>query len=238
MAVCGAAHAHDMSGRRSDIAYRRTRLALRVPRLPVIGDDREDVSAMNERSAMEIRVASTDDAGAIAGIYSSYVRNTVISFETAAPDCAEIARRIEHIGVQHPWLTARLGGSVVGYAYASEHRARQAYRWSVDVTIYLHPDAQRRGVGSALYERLLALLREQGYVRAFAGIALPNAASTGLHAAMGFTPIGVYRQVGYKFGAWHDVSWWQLVLREAPERPPEPIRFAQLDRVIVDRILA
>ena len=189
-------------------------------------------------SSVEYRVAGVDDAAAIAAIYAPYVRDTIISFETEAPDAAEIAERIRRIGTHYPWLAAVSGGQIVGYAYACENRSRLAYRWSVDVAVYLHPSAQRRGIGSGLYRRLFALLRLQGFVNAFAGITLPNAASVGLHEAMGFTLIGVYRRVGHKLGAWHDVGWWQLALQEPPATPAEPIAFAALDAPSIDRVLA
>jgi L-amino acid N-acyltransferase YncA len=178
---------------------------------------------------IEYRRATVDDAPAIAGIYAPYVRETIISFETEAPDAAEIAARIERIGRQYPWLTASADGRLVGYAYACENRARLAYRWSVDAAVYLDPSAQRQGIGRALYRRLFALLRAQGYVNAFAGISLPNAASVALHEAMGFAPIGVYRNVGYKLGAWRDVGWWQLALRDPPQDPSEPIAIGDLN---------
>ena len=187
--------------------------------------------------AIEYRLATAEDAPAIAAIYAPYVSDTIISFETEAPDAAEIASRIERIGRQYPWLAASADGRLVGYAYACENRSRLAYRWSVDAAVYLDPSAQRKGIGSGLYRRLFALLRAQGYVNAFAGISLPNAASVALHEAMGFAPIGVYRNVGYKLGAWRDVGWWQLSLATPATEPAEPIAFRDLDAAVVARAL-
>lgn len=183
------------------------------------------------------RIARAEDASAIAEIYAPYVRDTIISFETDAPDADEMRGRIERIGAQYPWLVALQDGKIVGYAYACEHRVRLAYRWSVDAAVYLPASAHGRGIGRGLYERLFALLREQGYVNAFAGITLPNDASVGIHEHMGFVPIGIYRRVGYKCGAWHDVGWWQLVLREPPADPPDPIAFPRLDPHVISKIV-
>ena len=188
---------------------------------------------------VEYRLADADDdARAIAAIYAPYVRETFISFETEPPDAAEMTQRMRRIGKQYPWLAAAAGGQVIGYAYACENRSRLAYRWSVDVAVYLSASAQRAGTGRGLYRRLFAFLRTQGYVNAFAGISLPNAASVGLHEAMGFTLIGVYRNVGYKRGAWRDVGWWQLALQDPPANPSEPLAFEDLDDALISRILA
>ncbi|HJT98923.1 MAG TPA: arsinothricin resistance N-acetyltransferase ArsN1 family B [Rhodanobacteraceae bacterium] len=184
------------------------------------------------------RIATLDDAAAIAAIYAPYVDASIVSFETEAPDRAEIARRIERIGAQYPWLVATLDERVVGYAYACENRARLAYRWSVDAAVYLDASAHRQGIGRGLYERLFAILREQGYVNAFAGISLPNAGSVGLHEAMGFRLIGVHRNVGYKLGAWRDVGWWQLALADPPADPREPLPFPGFDEHKLARMLA
>src|SRR4051812_47636168 len=121
-----------------------------------------------------------------------------------------------------PWLVASRDGAVVGYAYASRHRARRAYRWSVEVSVYLRESEQGRGTGRALYDELLDVLRGLGYVRALAGITLPNEQSVGLHEAMGFEPIGIFRGVGFKHGQWHDVGWWQLSLCDPTAAPEEP----------------
>lgn len=188
-------------------------------------------------SNVEYRVADAADAGAIADLYAPYVRDTIISFETEAPAADEIAQRIRRIGKQYPWLAASSGGQLIGYAYACENRARLAYRWSVDVAVYLDPSARGQGFGRGLYLRLFAFLRKQGHVNAFAGISLPNDASVGLHEAMGFTSIGVYRSVGYKLGAWRDVGWWQLALQDPPANPVEPVAFENLDPVRVTKIL-
>ena len=172
---------------------------------------------------MEIRLATSDDAGWIAGIYAPYVRDTVISFEMAPPSAEEMARRIETTLQTYPWLVAEENGEPLGYAYASQHRTRAAYRWSCDVSVYVAPSAQRKGVGMQLYVRLLDMLAGQGFRNAFAGIALPNASSVGLHERLGFTHLGTYRDVGYKLGAWHDVGWWQKCLSDAPGVPAEPM---------------
>ncbi len=189
-------------------------------------------------ASVEYRLATAADAPAIAAIYAPYVQGTIISFETDAPDAAEIASRMARIGRQYPWLAASTDGRLVGYAYACENRSRLAYRWSVDATVYLDASAQRNGIGSALYRRLFALLRAQGYVNVFAGISLPNAASVRLHEAMGFASIGVYRNVGYKLGAWRDVGWWQLALREPPREPTEPTAIGDVEADVVEAILA
>jgi L-amino acid N-acyltransferase YncA len=121
-------------------------------------------------------------------------------------------------------------GQVNGYAYAGKHRERAAYRWSVDVTAYVRSDARGQGVGRRLYRALRHELVALGYFQAFAGIALPNAASVGLHESVGFTPVGVFRQVGFKRGAWHDVGWWQWSLRQVTRVVPNPAEPQPLDR--------
>ena len=158
---------------------------------------------------MRIRPARVEDAEAVRAIYAPIVETTTISFEETPPDQEEMARRIETISKDYPFLVATRDGVVIGYAYASQHRTRSAYRSSVDVAVYAHEDARGQGVGRALYEELLPRAAAHGYHAAFAGIALPNEASVALHEAIGFEPVGVYREVGRKFGRWLDVGWWQ-----------------------------
>jgi phosphinothricin acetyltransferase len=181
-----------------------------------------------------IRLAVADDAAAIEAIYAPVVRDTIISFEMEPPDAAEIARRIEHTLPLFPWLVLESAGRFAGYAYASRHRERRAYRWSVDVSCYVHADFRRRGVGAALYRKLTALLRRQGFFNAYAGITLPNEASVRLHESLGFRPIGTYRNVGYKLGAWRDVGWWGLELAAPAADPREPVPLRDLGPRVLD----
>jgi phosphinothricin acetyltransferase len=184
-----------------------------------------------------LRLAAADDAPAIAAIYAPMIRDTAISFETTVVADGEMRHRIETTLVRHPWLVADDGDGVLGYAYATQHRTRAAYDWSVDVSAYLAPRARRRGLGRALYTALLDLLTAQGFTNAFAGIALPNPASVGLHEALGFTPIGVYHAVGWKLGSWHDVGWWQCRLSTSDEPPRPLVALPALDGAEVARAL-
>jgi len=170
-----------------------------------------------------IRLAEQRDAEAIAAIYRPFVEVTAISFEVTPPDRAEIARRVEETGRTHPWLVCDVDDHVVAYAYASAHRTRSAYQWSVDTSVYVDPRYQRRGIGRGLYTSLFGILAAHGFRNAFAGIALPNPASVRLHESLGFTAIGVYDHVGYKLGAWHSVGWWQLTLLALGAHPAPPI---------------
>lgn len=166
---------------------------------------------------MLIRDASTADAEACAAIYAPYVRDTAITFETEPPTANELARRI---AAAHAWVVAEDGGRVVGYAYASPYKARAAYRWSCEVSVYLEPGRRGTGTGRALYEALFERLVRLGFRIAVAGMALPNDASTGLHRALGFEPVGVYRRIGWKHGQWHDVAWMQRDLVPGEDGPP------------------
>lgn len=180
--------------------------------------------------APSIRPAHPEaDAGAVAAIYSEVVTTSAISFEEQAPDRGEMARRIRRILESTPWLVAAdANGAVVGYALATPHRERPAYRWSVDISVYVARDSRGRGVGRRLYEELLGILGAQGYVNVYAGVARPNPASEALHRAIGMELIGVYPRVGFKLGAWWDVAWYGLRLAEPQGVPPDPIPFPRL----------
>ncbi|NAZ86986.1 GNAT family N-acetyltransferase [Kineococcus sp. T90] len=165
---------------------------------------------------MTVRDAVAADAAACAAIYAPYVRGTVVSFEAEAPDAAELARRIAAAQERHAWLVAEEGAPqgprVVAYAYAGPFSGRAAYRWSCEVSVYAETGRRRTGAGRLLYAALLQRLEQRGYRAAFAGVAEPNPASSGLHRATGFEPVGTYRRVGFKHGAWRDVTWWQRPL--------------------------
>jgi len=159
-----------------------------------------------------IRSATTADAAALQRIYAPIVLETAISFEYEPPSVEDMAGRIAATLQTYPYLVAVDNGKVCGYVYASAHAERAAYRHSVNTTVYIAPEAQRTGVGRALYFELLPELKRRGFHAAFAGITLPNTASVALHEQVGFKALGVYREVGFKFGAWHDVGWWQRLL--------------------------
>lgn len=176
---------------------------------------------------MIVRPAIPGDAAAIAAIYAPYVTDSFVSFETEAPDEAEMQRRIESGGALYPWLVGEIDGSICGYASASPFRARAAYRFAVETSVYLARDACGRGLGRRLYERLLDLLVRQGFTQAIGAISLPNEASVRLHEVLGFQSAGVYRHVGWKCGGWRDVGLWQRPLAPAAVPPADPKPFAE-----------
>jgi L-amino acid N-acyltransferase YncA len=179
-----------------------------------------------------IRLATPDDAEAVAAIYAPFCEATShISFEVVPPTVEEMRRRIEKTLARHPWLVAEEAGQILGYVYAGPHRERAAYRWSVDVSVYIGDGRRRSGVGRGLYQSLFEVLRLQNYVNAHAGATLPNEGSVGLHRAMGFEEVGVYRRVGFKSGAWYDVVWWRLLLRDPPDDPAEPLTLDEARRL-------
>jgi phosphinothricin acetyltransferase len=164
------------------------------------------------------------DSAACAAVYAPYVTDSVASFEEVPPGAAEMADRMR---AAHVWLVAE-SDRVLGYAYASRHHVRAAYRWAADVAVYIESSAHRAGVGRALYAELFERLRELGYWMLCAGITLPNEASSGLHRAMGFVPVGTFSRIGWKAGAWHDVEWLALDLRPGDEgTPAEPTAAAR-----------
>src|SRR5579872_4393827 len=131
-------------------------------------------------------MATEADAAAIAEIYGHYVQVSPATFETIPPDAAEMGARMTHVLDRFPWLVLEGEHGIEGYAYATQHRERTAYQWAADVSVYVHPDRHRRGVGRCLYENLLGIVRRQGIVTACAGITMPNDASVALHRSMGF----------------------------------------------------
>lgn len=166
-----------------------------------------------------VRDATPDDALVCAEIYAPYVTQTCVSFESEPVPTDEMRQRIARSQAAHAWLVAVGEAGVLGYAYATRHRERAAYRFACDVSIYLDPTSTGQGAGRALYSVLLTRLAGLGYRMACAGIALPNAASEGLHQALGFEPIGVYRNIGWKHGRWHDVLWVQRPLASSGSDP-------------------
>ena len=169
-----------------------------------------------------VRDATTADAAACAVLYAPYVTGTVVTFETEPPTAEQIAERIAAAQRRHAWLVLEDDGAVVGYAYGGPYKERAAYRWSCEVSVYLERGRRRTGGGRALYEALFTRLAERGFRTAVAGMTLPNPASEGLHRALGFEKVGVYRRIGWKHGAWHDVAWVQRTLASTDDPPVEP----------------
>ncbi len=165
---------------------------------------------------VRIRSGLESDAAELLEIYRPHVESSAVSFELEVPDVEVFADRIRRGVSDYRWLVAERDGRCIGYAYASCLRERPAYRWSVEVSAYVHPQHHRRGIGSALYSILLDDLSERGFCQAFACIALPNPESLAFHQRFGFRPVGVFHAVGRKFGRWHDVAWLQRTLNAEP----------------------
>lgn len=159
------------------------------------------------------------DAQSCADIYAPFVDSTAITFETEIPDSVDFARRINEAQRSHAWLVAEQDGEVVGYAYGVAFRSRPAYRFSTEVSIYLRQGYEGQGLGTRLYDELLERLTGLGYRMAVAGMVVPNPACEGLHRALGFEPVGVFRRVGWKQGEWRDVAWVQRPLGDDTSPP-------------------
>jgi L-amino acid N-acyltransferase YncA len=174
---------------------------------------------------MLVRPATGSDAAKCLDIYRPYVLDTPLTFEVEVPTVQEMAARILAAQERHEWLILEVDGSVAGYGYAQQLDSRAAYRWSVELSVYLEQDEVSSGGGRTLYDELLSRLARRGFRRAFGCIVQPNDASNALHEALEFEPVGHFRRVGWKLGAWHDVQWWQLDLGAADDEvdPPQEI---------------
>ncbi|HRN50438.1 MAG TPA: N-acetyltransferase family protein [Anaerolineales bacterium] len=177
---------------------------------------------------IKLRPAASGDAAAILEIYAPVVRETSASFEIEPPSITDMQSRMLTILADYPWLVAEADSRILGYAYASRHRPRPAYQWVVETSVYVHPQARHKGLATRMYKALLAILQLQGFYKAYAVITLPGLSSIGLHESLGFTHFAVYKAVGYKLNTWHDVGWWERVLRPAASEPQVPTPFSAL----------
>ncbi|HEX6914306.1 MAG TPA: GNAT family N-acetyltransferase [Chitinophagaceae bacterium] len=171
---------------------------------------------------MQIRPVTLDDAASVLAIYQPYVEHTAATFETEVPSLKDFEARILHYSASYPWLVAVQSNEIVGYAYASRHRERAAYQWCVESSVYVNEANHGSGIAGALYNELFGGLRQLGYINVYAGITLPNPKSYAFHSKMGFEPVGVYRNIGYKLGRWHDVAWLTKTLNPHPDHPLPP----------------
>ena len=183
---------------------------------------------MTPSKNLRFRLVRPDDSTEISRIYAPFVEDTYVSFEEVAPNPTVIEEHILELSGRYPWLVAEFEECVLGYAYASPHRNRACYRWSVDTSIYLDERIRGQGIGKQLYRTLLDIVERQGFYNAYGGITLPNPASLALHESRGFTRVGVYNKVGYKLGCWHSVQWLELSLRDHTTSVTEPIVLSEL----------
>ena len=177
---------------------------------------------------MLIRPAEIQDAQGILDIYAPFITDSAISFEYEVPTAEQMQARMQEVMKIHPWLVAEESGKVAGYAYAGFIRTRAAYRWSAEVSVYIHPDCYGKGLGKRLYDCLFDLLKLQHVKMLYAGTTVPNEPSERFHQSMGFEKVGEYNQVGFKFGRWYNVAWYQKSLNDSTAEPEEMIRFPML----------
>ena len=171
--------------------------------------------------SLDIRPAVPEDAAGLLALYVPYVQESWVTFECVPPSVEEFRRRITAYSRSYPYLVCRRAGEIAGYAYAHRHMEREAYRWNAELTVYVKRGLEGQGIGTALYRALLPRLAAQGLVNLYAVLALPNPGSEALHRRFGFTRLGLYPQMGFKLGAWHDVAQYGLRLRPADWCPPD-----------------
>jgi phosphinothricin acetyltransferase len=172
---------------------------------------------------MEITLADDADVPSILAISNWAAEHLAANFATEPETLASWRAVFEQTRALHPWLVARDEGRVIGFAKSGPHKSRGAYAWTAEVSVYVDPAAHRRGIGGALYDRMIPLLRAQGYVTLLAGITPPNPGSVGLHERFGFVRCGTYHKAGWKFGRWYDVGYWELQLCH-DDGEPAPVR--------------
>lgn len=189
-------------------------------------------------SRVIIQPASHSDAAEMLAVYAPYVTETTVSSEYEAPSLAEFKRRISSYGHDLPWLVCRIDGKVAGYGYASAHRTRAGYQWSVETSIYVAPAFHRHGIAAALYRALFSILVRQGYYNIFVGITSPNERSIKFHTAMGFVISGAYQNSMYKFGKWRDVIWMAKSLRPHDLAPAPTLSFTHIREEIAPILIA
>lgn len=187
--------------------------------------------------AVEVRIATIEDAEQIQKIYAPYVENSAITFECEAPDAAEIRRRMTEKMQKYPWLVAEEDGLVVGYAYAGTFKARAAYDWSVESSIYVRRDIRTKGIGRALYTELERILRKMGITNLNACVAYAEEdtpwltqGSIRFHEKLGFRLVGVFKQCAHKFGRWWDMCWFEKHIGEHTPDASPVIPFPELNR--------
>lgn len=210
------------------------------------GGDRRADSATDGAASEAVRIRPVDpgDAAAIRDIYAPFVEGTAVTFTDEVPSIGEMREKVRAklAADTYPWYVAEVDGdgseneneSVVAYAYGGALRERDAYQWAVETSVYVDPNAHRGGIGSALYERLFETLRAQGYVAAYAALGMPNPESVAFHEATGFDHLGTFPEAGFKLGAWHDVEWYRLALRDAPRDPDPPRPVSTVDAAFLD----
>jgi phosphinothricin acetyltransferase len=186
---------------------------------------------------MQIRLANESDAAGILAIYAPYIANTSFTFETEIPNEQAFSERINSYLQYWPWLVCETDGKIAGYAYGSKYRERTGYQWCVECSVYIHDEFLRSGVGRALYTPLFELLKQQGYRNVYAVINLPNDRSVNFHESCGFKYFATYENVGYKLGKWKNVGWWQLIINEYKPEPAPPLKFSELSKELVDKVL-
>ncbi|HMS34094.1 MAG TPA: N-acetyltransferase family protein [Ignavibacteria bacterium] len=159
-----------------------------------------------------IRNVKESDALQISEIYNHYIRNTAITFEEAEIKEDDIIRRIKSVTEEFPWIINEEEGIINGYAYSNRWKERSAYRYSAENTVYVHKDHFGKGIGKMLLQELIVQLKKKGIHSILAGIAMPNEASIVLHEKCGFIKCGTLKEVGFKFGKWVDVGYWEKIL--------------------------
>ncbi len=187
---------------------------------------------------LHLHLATSSDAEEILKIYAPYIQNTSLTFETEVPSVKDFAGRIEKYLTKSPWLLAKIDGKIAGYTYASSYRERKAYEWSVECSVYVLDDYQRKGIAKILYTALFEILKQQGFRNVYAVINLPNDKSVAFHESLGFTYFATYEKVGYKLGQWKNVGWWRLVLNDFDDDPAYPILFTELNKEILPALFS
>lgn len=185
---------------------------------------------------VKLRIATKEDGAALAAIYAYYVENTAVTFEYVAPSAEEFGERIAHKLEKYPYIVAEENGRAVGYAYADMYRERAAFNWSCELSVYVDKNETGKGTGKLLYNALIAILKLQGFVSVVASITYPNDPSVALHEKMGFSHLGTMHDIGYKFGRWLDLMWFEKRISDV-NTPAMVIPFPELDSEKISAIL-